>query len=329
MGAPAGAEFISVAMCTRNGAEFVSAQVRSILGQSRPVQQIVVSDDASSDSTLEIVRREVDQAESRPQLTILRNKVALGVTANFEQALAACTGELFVLCDQDDVWRPDRIESALRVMRARPDVVLTHSDARLVDSTGHPLGLTLMEALELRDAVTEIRDGRSFTALLRRNLATGATMMMRPELFDTARPFPREWLHDEWLAMIASVIGRIGVIEEPLIDYRQHGANVVGVGVPTLRSKVDRVLAPRGQRSVGLVARAAVLLRWLEERPYFDPRFYFLAREKFLHERYRMDLKTRRLQRLLPIYAEIRSGRYDLYSSRGRFDVVRDALQPH
>lgn len=320
---------VSVALCTHNGARYIEAQVRSILEQSLPVQQIVVSDDASTDDTVAIVERLVAESSAPPKLTVLRNATALGVTGNFQQAADACTGDFIVLCDQDDVWRSDRVAVAVDLMLSEPALLLTHSDARLVDGDGAPLGLTLFQALEIGGAIDEIHAGRAFTALLRRNLATGATMMLRRELLAQVEPLPREWLHDEWLAITAAILGRIDVIELPLIDYRQHGANVVGAARPSLRTKVRRVLAPRGQRSEGLVGRAAALLRWVEARDDLDPVYFRETQQKFLHERYRMDLPPVRLGRLLPVLRELRRRGYARYAGRGRFDVLRDVLQPH
>ena len=128
---------VSVALCTYNGARFVAEQLRSILAQSSPADQIVISDDGSTDGTLEVVRAELAAAGSAlPEVIILENPAPLGVTRNFEQAILACTGDLIVLCDQDDTWVPDRLARAEREFAARPDLLLLYSDASLVDEGG-------------------------------------------------------------------------------------------------------------------------------------------------------------------------------------------------
>ena len=95
---------VSVALCTYNGAAYLEEQLLSILGQSLRPDEIVVSDDGSTDETLAVLARVVEawRAEDAAhvlKVLVLRNATALGVTANFEQALAACSGDLIALCD--------------------------------------------------------------------------------------------------------------------------------------------------------------------------------------------------------------------------------------
>ncbi|MBX3088630.1 MAG: glycosyltransferase, partial [Cryobacterium sp.] len=177
-----GEQRVSVALCTYNGERFIEQQLASILSQSRPVDEIVVSDDGSTDGTVEIVRRVVS-GNSRPGLKILQNSSALGVTANFEQAMAACTGEFICLSDQDDIWMPDRVELALEKFRERPELQLVHSNAELVDEQSDSLGEDLFRAIGFsRLERKRIRKGQALRVLLRRNVVTGATVMLRREL---------------------------------------------------------------------------------------------------------------------------------------------------
>ncbi|RYF62679.1 MAG: glycosyltransferase [Comamonadaceae bacterium] len=146
---------VSVALCTWNGARFVREQVRSICLQTRPPQEIVLSDDASTDDCVAVARAALQECLSeRPGLEItlrvLANPVALRVTKNFEQAVRACSGALIALSDQDDLWLPDRLAMIVAQFEQRPDLLLLHTDARLVDAGGAPLGDTLFHALEVQ-----------------------------------------------------------------------------------------------------------------------------------------------------------------------------------
>ncbi|MBX9718337.1 MAG: glycosyltransferase, partial [Microbacteriaceae bacterium] len=196
---------LSVAMCTRNGARFVAEQVRSILSQSIVPRELVVGDDASTDDTIAVIEAAVAAARAeRPglstELRVLRRDEPLGVTANFEATIAACTNTLVALSDHDDVWRQGRLARLLPLFDD-PSVDLVHTDARLVDEDGTPSGLLLLEALEASAAERRaLRTGHAFDVLLRRNLVTGATVILRRSLAETAAPFPPSWLHDEWLA---------------------------------------------------------------------------------------------------------------------------------
>jgi hypothetical protein len=249
------------------------------------------------------------------------------VTANFEQAIERTTGDIVVLSDQDDVWHPHRIENALAAFEAG-NALVHFTDARLVDGVGVPLDLTLFESLEVTDAtLTAMRDGHAFGTLLKRNLATGATLAFRRDLLADAMPFPPEWVHDEWLTILAAARERIAASRELSIDYRQHGENQIGVVRPTLRRKIARVLQPRGDRNRGLEVRTRVLVERLIELGS-DELVVEAARAKLEIERFRAALPANRLKRVVPVLRRARTGEYQRYCSQGTMDVVRDLLQP-
>ncbi|MBC7590380.1 MAG: glycosyltransferase family 2 protein [Salinibacterium sp.] len=323
---------ISVALCTHNGAKYIEAQLRSILAQSVLPIQIVVSDDASQDGTLSVVHGVLGTAQAEAvgiTVTVLNHVKNVGVTSNFERALLACTGDLVALCDQDDIWHLDRLESARRRFEDSPELLLLHSDARLVDRDGEALGYSLFDALDLTDEErAAITGGRGFEALLKRNLITGATTMIRRTLVDRATPFPKPWVHDEWLGIVAAATGRIDLLPEQLIDYRQHGTNQIGVRRLGIRGKIGRIFEPRGGRNLYLASRAAVMASRLALLGDLVPeRITELADGKLRHLKVRAELPDGRLGRLAPVLREIRTGRYSRFS-RGRGDILRDLLQP-
>lgn len=327
---------VSVALCTHNGGRFIEQQLRSILEQTTPPRQIVISDDASTDDTVAIARAVLanhTEAPGQPALetVILRNLEPLGVSRNFEAAILATSGDLIALSDQDDVWRPDRLARAVQEFDSRPELDLLFSNARLVDGSGSSLDRTLFEVLEISEADRQrIHDSDALPLFIKRNLATGATTMFRRRLLAVAVPFPSRWVHDEWLAIIAAATGRLDVVDEPLIDYRQHGSNVIGVAYPTFKRKVQRVLESRGDRNQRLSGQFAQFAERLESRGDAVPReIRGLAREKASFESDRAALPTARLRRLGPILSAHRRGRYSKYASQGRLDMVRDLLQPH
>ncbi|MGL4340369.1 MAG: glycosyltransferase family 2 protein [Rhodoglobus sp.] len=320
---------VSVALCTHNGARFVGEQLRSIFQQTRPVTEVVLSDDASQDDTIALVERLWGSApHPLPVLKIIRNEKALGVTRNFEQAVIAASGELVALCDQDDVWAADRVALMAAQFEARPGLGALFTNARLVDAAGQSMGTTLFEALEIsRHELARVRDGHSFDVLLRRNIATGATMMFRRSLIESAIPFATEWVHDEWLAIIAAAVSEIDWMPDPLTDYRQHGENNIGATAPTLRYKFRRVLAPRGNRYTNLVDRAQQLDERLSLLDVSAEVSQAMA-HKLIHQQRRAELPSSRLSRIVPIIREARTGRYTTFSSQGRLDIVRDLVQP-
>jgi glycosyltransferase involved in cell wall biosynthesis len=260
---------ISVALCTFNGARFIEEQVASILSQTRVPDEIVVSDDGSTDATVVMVEAALAafnaaHSSTPVRLLVLRNATALGVVRNFQQAVSAATSDLVALCDQDDRWHPQRVEAALAEFEGRPKLLLLFSDARLIDDRGEPLRYSLFEALAMSTRERDdIRSGRGLAALLARNVVTGATTMFRRDLLRAALPFPAEWVHDEWLAAIAASLGTIDFVDAKLIDYRQHGSNVIGAQKLTFAAKVGKLREPRESRNELLVDRAAVLVERL------------------------------------------------------------------
>ncbi|TFD70120.1 glycosyltransferase family 2 protein [Cryobacterium sp. Hb1] len=319
---------VSVALCTYNGAAYLEEQLLSILRQSIPVSEIVVSDDGSTDETLAVLERVV-VAWPAVNVVVLRNSAALGVTANFEQALAACTGDLIALCDQDDVWWPERLERMVAEFTRRPELQMVHADARLVDAAGTPLGHTLLQTLGVSDVDrAAVHAGRAIDAYLRRNIVTGATMMVRRELVERSRPFPAVWVHDEWMAMVAAATGLVDLLEEPLTDYRQHGGNQIGVTTLDASGKLGRLRAPRTARNARLLARVAVLQRRASEfEPEGSTSVLALIDAKLAHEARRSTLPAARLLRVAPILRGWRTGDYFRFGL-GLQDMLRDLVQP-
>ncbi len=320
------APVVSVVLCTHNGAAFIGEQLASILAQTRIPDELVLGDDASTDGTVGLV--EAALAGSGIRLTVLRNDPPLGVTRNFERTALAATGDLLVFSDQDDAWHPDRVARALAAFAAEPELLLVHSDARLVDGEGRPLGRTLFESMGVTAWELErIRAGRGIEALVRRSLVTGATMTVRRELVAAAAPFPPTWVHDEWLSAVAGLTGRFTVLAEPLIDYRQHGGNQIGASRLTAGSAVRKLLEPRGPRNARLLANTEALVERLPSLTGVAPEDAELIRGKLAHERFRSALPAPRIPRIALVRAARARGDYDKYS-QGRRDVLRDLVQP-
>lgn len=315
---------VSVALCTHQGERWIEEQLRSILAQSVPVAEIVVGDDASTDRTLEIVRAVADETDV--PVRIRRHEVALGVAGNFADAIAATTGDVVALSDQDDIWHPDRLE---RLLPRLDGVALVHSDARLVDAEGRPLGATLADSLEMSAwELSAMRDGHALDALLRRNLVTGATAILRRDAAVAALPIPDGWIHDEWLAMCAALGAGIRYVPEQTIDYRQHGGNQIGVERLGIAGKVARLLEADSGKHARKARRAASLAVEAARRDLATGATLERLREKARHERARERLPRPRVLRVPGVLGGVMAGRYGRYS-RGALDIARDLLEGH
>lgn len=322
---------VSVALCTHNGARYISEQIESILAQSRPVDEIVISDDASTDGTIEAIERVFNEhhnsTQTLPTLRLMRNDPPLRVTKNFEQALLATTGDLVALCDQDDIWESNRIERLIRRFDD-PQVVFLFSNARQVDSNGADLGHDLFTALAMteRERIL-VASGRAYQQFLRRNLATGATVMLKRSLVDLAAPFPESWLHDEWLAVVAAAYDGVRMHDESLTRYRQHDNNQVGMRKLDFQTKLSMFAEPRTERNQRLFSRASSLAQRIDGFTGIPGEYRAMAHEKFLFEQARQNYPDNRIFRVVPIARQLCRGRYKKYGT-GLKDAVRNLVQP-
>ena len=227
--------YISVAMCTYNGAKYVAEQLESILNQTHPVDEIVVGDDGSTDDTVEIVKNILSSANVEYQ--IIQNPVNLGYIKNFENVIAHTKGDIIFLSDQDDVWVKEKVEILVGDLDRDPRYLLVFSDAYVVDAKLNKKPGTLWDSVFYTPNEKKFK---SWTELFCSGYyVTGATVAFRNELFKKACPFTNLWAHDGWLAIWAAVCGDVCKEKEKLILYRQHENNQIGVStVVSLRDKI-------------------------------------------------------------------------------------------
>lgn len=319
---------VSVALCTYNGAGFVREQLESILAQTVRPDQLVVADDGSTDGTLDVLRPVLEAAiASGVSVVVLPGEGRLGVSKNFERALERCDGDVVFLSDQDDRWHPDHVSDLVATL-AEEDALLVHADAQLIDDAGDPLEGGLFRSLVLTSKERAAMEaGDYLPVLVRRNVVTGATVALDARLLSEALPIGDGWVHDEWLAMVAALTGRVALSPRPTVDYRQHASNVIGAGQRSVRAIVSRVFGPRDDRTRLLALRIGVLIRRMSERGDIAPAPLHLLERKREMEEWRSMLPARRLRRVLPVLRRARAGDYRRYCSRGDGDILRDLLQ--
>ena len=212
---------VSVAMATFNGERYLANQLDSILGQTYKNIEIIIVDDSSSDSTISIIHR---YQNLHKNIRLTQNPLNLGIVKSFEIALNMCRGEYIALSDQDDVWFSYKIE---KLLSSIGDCLLIHSDAVVVDEKMNVVSKTNFESRQKDKFKSEFID------YLISNNVTGCTALFPKRLLDLALPIPEGfYIHDHYLALIASFYGSIKFLHEPLIYYRQHGSNSIGAKRP-------------------------------------------------------------------------------------------------
>lgn len=317
---------ISVALCTYQGARYLREQLDSLLTQQRRPSEIVAFDDASTDGTWQLLETFAQQArEAGVAVSFHRNASNLGYVRNFSQALLAAQGDLVFLCDQDDVWHSDKVQLVAEQFERRPELLMLHSDADLVDQNGCSLQRTLFGAFEVsRDEIAALHRGDAFEVLIKRNVATGATMAIRRSVIARGFQVPDGWIHDEWLAMLASTQGRVDCLEAATIDYRQHGNNQVGA---RYRGFIER-LTGGGISRADFMARMLRRTQSLQDQVlagniHLSPPAMHTLLQRHRHAQMRAHLPDRLLARSAAVLAEYASGRYKRFSN-GAYSALSD-----
>lgn len=319
----------SIVLCTCNGARFLGAQWDSLLAQTRLPDEIVVRDDASTDATSAMLEDLARAATARGvPVKLTRNPRNLGYVANFEAALRDASGDVLFLCDQDDLWRADKLATLAGEFERRPELLLLCSDARRVDTEGAGLRRSLFEVLKVSRAERQrMHAGRGFEVLLRRSLATGATVALRRTLLADTLPVPAGWVHDEWLAIIAAALAGFDCVEQPLIDYRQHAGNQIGMPDRDLAAKWRDLVKPRAAMIEMLIARDVALqerLQALGTRVADANRER--ASEQLRHLRARRAMQGAPWARSGKVLRELAGGRYRRHGTGWR-SALRDLLR--
>lgn len=202
---------VSVVMAAYQGAAFIGEQIASILPQLGKEDELIISLDPSTDGTAEVVGRIGD---SRIRLIDGPGK---GVVKNFESGLSQAKGAYIFLSDQDDVWRPDKVEKVLFAFEREHTAVVMH-DARIVDTALNVVNPSFFAWRGCRTGIVKN---------LIKNSYIGSCMALRRELLPFILPFPEELpMHDQWIGLQAERHGGVALLPEPLLDYRRHGGNV-------------------------------------------------------------------------------------------------------
>lgn len=216
----------SVAMCTYNGALYIEEQLRSILAQTVPVNEIVICDDGSTDATISVIEKVREDIERLGMHLLLKeNRTPLGVNANFEKAMGLCSGDIIFLSDQDDVWETNKVETIARYFEEHPKKQVVFGNAWLIDDNGNKL--TERTLLDVAGFSIENQwyfdHGYAWELWCQENRATGATMAVRrPFIKGMSMTMGNIQYHDAVLAIEALKENALGYIMEPLIRYRRH-----------------------------------------------------------------------------------------------------------
>src|SRR5690554_4347702 len=202
---------ISIAMATYNGAQYIQEQLQSFVDQTRKPDELIITDDCSSDQTEAIVR---EFAKTAPfAVEFHRNEKNLGYCGNFNAALMKTSGDLVFLSDQDDVWFTNKIKVMVQHANENPQAMVLMNDAELTDGQLNALGLTKLGQI--------ISGGLSSSSFVQ-----GCCCLIRREHLKTCLPIPTEYKsHDRWLVQISEAMNSKCIVNNTLQYYRRHEEN--------------------------------------------------------------------------------------------------------
>jgi glycosyltransferase involved in cell wall biosynthesis len=216
---------ISIALCTYNGEEFIREQMDSLLAQSYENFEIIIVDDCSTDQTLSIVN---EYAATGNNIRIFRNEKNLGYNKNFEKAIKLCTGDFIAMCDQDDIWHPDKLKIQCEAI-GNSDLI--YHDSEFIDSSGNKINFKMSDKFNFYK-------GSSPLPFLFMNCVSGHSILMKRTLLKDIFPFPEGFHYDQWIAFVAADKGSIDFVDRCLIQYRQHEKN--STDILAVRSKLQK-----------------------------------------------------------------------------------------
>lgn len=253
---------VSIALATYNGAKFLQAQLDSLTAQTMQPCELVVGDDCSSDATLEIL--EAFAATAPFPVSIQRNATRLDFAENFLRTAMRCTGDYIAFCDQDDVWAPEKLELCVDALEKHGATLCAHH-ALIVDADLKEIGyLSGGERSGLHWPLTIRPWGVffGFAILIKREVLALVPMQDRPA--DIFRP-GKQMAHDRWAYFLGSTFGLTICLPQPLVLYRQHGANTFGalntMKLSVLRKRGETAAAEQLAQQEAAWQKAAVLKR--------------------------------------------------------------------
>lgn len=200
---------ISVCVATYNGSKFIQEQLRSILHQLSENDEVIVSDDGSTDDTVELIESMRDT-----RIKWAGKTGGLGVIKNFERALRSANGDVIFLSDQDDIWLEGKVDKSIdaldNALMVITDCIVVNENREVLDDSFFLLR----------------KSGPGFVKNILKNTYLGCCMAFKRELLDVALPIPTNaGMHDIWLGNMAAALGKVVFIADRCLLYRRHGDN--------------------------------------------------------------------------------------------------------
>jgi glycosyltransferase involved in cell wall biosynthesis len=214
------AKSCSVALCTYNGEKYLGELLDSILSQSVSPDELVIVDDCSEDGTVALLKH---YAATNPKVRLNLLESNVGPVRAFQTAIQMATGAFIFLADQDDVWKPEKVELMLkRAIQFSPDVpLLVYSDLEVMNEKGDLLTPSFWKMAGLQTHAA------TFKSMMFGNVITGCASVINSKMKEQLTSIPTGVLmHDYWIGLIAYGFGNAVIIDQQLVKYRVHDQSV-------------------------------------------------------------------------------------------------------
>lgn len=217
---------ISICIATYNGEKYIKEQLDSILMQLEDDDEVIISDDSSTDTTIKIIESYNDN-----RIRIYKNQKFKSPIFNFENALNIASGDYIILSDQDDIWNINKISTIKKYLKSY-DLVL--SDTNIINANGDEIDTSFYKLNGSRKGLIKN---------LIKNSYLGCTMAFNRKILEKSLPFPKDIpMHDWWIGLIGEIYGKTYFIDKKLISYRRHGNNASPTGETSNYSLFKKIL---------------------------------------------------------------------------------------
>lgn len=246
---------VSVCIPTYNGKNFIQEQIDSILNQLSPTDEIIISDDSSTDGTVELIKAYKD-----PRIRLLESQCFSSPVFNLENALKHADGDCIFLADQDDIWESNKVTVLVEKLKTNMLVV---SDGKVIHHNGETIAPSVFEILKSKNG---------FWKNIVKNSYMGCCMAFRKELLAYVLPFPKGIaMHDLWIGLNAEFYSKPCFCPEKLIRYRRHPHNKTPLNAETNTNPLWFKLSFR-VKILFLLAQRFLNLKWENGKQYWNAR---------------------------------------------------------
>ena len=227
---------ISIAMTTYNGEKYIEKQLTSILNQLRKVDEVVICDDSSSDNTVPIVRNFIQENKLSSAWRINVNETNLGVNKNFFKCISMCTGNVLVMCDQDDIWKENYILEVEKIFESGADVKVLNVSYDYINNDDNVFEIKKRKGTVNNNLIpVSISPGElrkiSFDLIVNKNISPGMTMSFDSEIKELyLKDSQNRFVHDWEINCLGGLKKGLFFYNMRLVKYRIHSSNACGIG---------------------------------------------------------------------------------------------------